>query len=193
MTPKIPPTQDISLIQKAQNGSTEACAILLTQYTPLIRAMAHKLKSPDMTQQETNDMIEEGRSAFLKALSTYQTSQEQVSLGLYAKRCIRNRYISFLRRRNTQKKRDAAVEHPPKQADNLTPSALLVSDMQGKSHSKMLQSLLTPLEFKVYYMRFDMQMKPKDIATSLQVDAKTVYNAICRIKIKVKSLHQEGI
>jgi DNA-directed RNA polymerase specialized sigma subunit len=89
-----PDTSVRDLVLQAQAGSREACLALTAKYRPLLDASVARFGASEMTDQERADMREEAEPVFLSAVSTYDTEQEGVDLGLYAKICLRNGLVS---------------------------------------------------------------------------------------------------
>ena len=86
-----------SLIRSAQQNDDVAFEALLSRYTPLIESMTLQFASD--AGQDREDLRQEAILGFYKALMRFDTEQKEVQFGLFAKECIRNRLISYMRTR----------------------------------------------------------------------------------------------
>ena len=92
----------LSLLTQAKEGSVESYQLLRLRYRPLIDASVSRFTTDVMTLQEKEDLREEAERIFLNAVSTYDTEQEAVDFGLYAKICLRNGLVSEVRSLNVR-------------------------------------------------------------------------------------------
>ena len=84
----------ISLITRSRDGDENAFSDLTLQYRPLIESMSHRfLKKNDDEPVSMDDVMQEATLAFYSAVCSYDVDS-QVTFGLYAKICIRNRLVS---------------------------------------------------------------------------------------------------
>ena len=73
------------LLLQAQAGSREAYLALHSKYRPLLESSVARFGTSEMTLQEKADMREEAERVFLGAITSYDTEQDAVDFGLYAK------------------------------------------------------------------------------------------------------------
>ena len=96
-------------IEKAADGSEESLNFLLNKYKPLIDAEVSRYTAEGMNNQDVADLRQEAAIAFCNAVCNYDDSLGGVEFGLYAKICISNSLVSFLRVYNRRgKKGDCA-------------------------------------------------------------------------------------
>lgn len=174
------------LILAVKNGDKLAFEQLLGQYEPLIEAECVSVisKFPDFSG-DAEEMRQEARLALYNAALTYK--EGKVTFGLYAKICINNRLISYLRKLRTAKKRQAQI-------DARTPSVVgrdggMMSALRGddvRDLDKLFDELTSPYEKQAFLMYFD-NMSYADIAAALGKSVKSVANAIARAKAKIKA------
>lgn len=144
---------------------------LLVKYSRLIEASAARYSAMSKRNDDYDDIKQVASLAFIKACETYREDRG-VTLGLYAKICIGNACISYLRKQN---KKTAPVIHPSPSADTEQKRDMLAEGL----------ILLSPLEKKVLLLRLDGQ----DLITigkNLGISRKSVDNALSRAKKKLK-------
>ena len=177
----------LNLILQAQGGSREAYLSLQAQYRPLIEASVVKYSADDMSRQDVSDLHEEAERVFLNALTTYDTEQDGVDFGLYAKICLRNGLISEVRRLNARRRLGVipldskdlfAVEDPAGNADEEERFRYLYFKIRDH---------LSDMENRVWWM-YVSGIEVKEIAQKMQKDEKSVHNAIYRIRKKLRVL-----
>lgn len=182
------------LIIAVRKGNQNAFVSLLEQYNPLIEASVSMFCSDDALSREKDDFRQEARVAFYNAVLTYDLNQTDVELGLYAKICICNALISQIR----LTKRISA--EPCEISDNLLadefsadPSSKLLEEERLKSLLGIIRNALSKYEYKVWELYFSGR-STAEIASILGTDAKSISNAIYRIRVKLKAtLNQERI
>lgn len=168
-----------SLIALARDGDEDAFALLTEKYKPLLVSMAAKYyDKSDKTLHNVDDFLQEATIAFYSALSTYK-SDGDVTFGLYAKICIRNKLVSMLRKTSEKRRRINTVQ-------GSDPIGRMVERESLKQREKQVSSLLSELEKNVLSLYFQ-GMSYADIAKTLGKTTKTVDNALCRIKRKVRN------
>ena len=86
-----------SLISLARSGNEDAFSELAEIYTPLLQSMAgnyFEKNTSDALGYE--DFLQEARLALFSAVGSFEDGKN-VTFGLYAKICVRNRLVSLLR------------------------------------------------------------------------------------------------
>ncbi len=175
-----------SLILAVKNGDRLAFEQLLESYAPLIESECVSVlsKFPDFSG-EAEEIKQESRLALYDAAMSYK--EGEVTFGLYAKICIHNRLISYLRKLRTARKRQAKIASRP-QANTGREQGMrgvFYSD-DTDSLQKLFDKLTSPYEKKAFLMYLD-NMSYGDIATTLGKSVKSVANAIARAKAKIKA------
>lgn len=168
-----------------KNGEKTAFEELLGRYEPLILSEVTKViaKCPDLSG-EAEEMRQEGRLALFDARASF-TEGEGVTFGLYAKVCVHNRLISYLRKFLSRKRREehAAAELTEKGAS--AAEELAVAYEESERLRRFVSSSLTALEQKVLLLYIE-KKSYKEIAEILGRDEKAVDNALSRAKSKIK-------
>jgi RNA polymerase sporulation-specific sigma factor len=172
-------------LSAVKSGDKAAFEELLAAYEPLILSESASLvaKFPEFRSEE-EEMRQEARLALYDAAMTYNESGK-VTFGLYAKICIHNRLISYVRKLNSAKRRRA---RSPKNSEGAAQSSAETSVLElsrGSELDKLLSSVTSSYERRVFNMYLQ-KMSYADIAASLNKNEKSVANAICRVKQKLK-------
>lgn len=173
----------ISLITRSRDGDENAFSDLTSQYRPLIESMSHRfLKKSDDEAFSMDDVMQEATLAFYSAVCTYDMNS-QVTFGLYAKICIRNRLVSMQRAFYAKKKK----RKPREKTVSQDPVNRLLDKENTEQLEKMIGAVLSKLEMRVF--RVYVQKKTyAEMADELGISVKSVDNAIFRIKTKLKRL-----
>ena len=181
------------LIEAAQNGVQEAFVELKTLYRPLLESQITKHKAPDMAMQDVEDMRQEALITFCNSVCSYRREPDGVEFGLYAKICIENGLASFMRSYNRRQNRAAmplsfAVERVGSVID---PLQALVDKENAADLVREIKNNLSDYENRVWWLYIS-GLSVSEIASQLGVsDAKSVSNAIYRIRKKLRSLISE--
>jgi len=175
-----------SLLDRAKKGSSEAYQLLRFRYRPLLEASVFRFLTDSMTLQEKEDLKEEAERIFLTAISTYDTEQDAVDFGLYAKICLRNGLVSEMRSLYSRRRLDivSMAEELPTEED---PTRHVLEDERFRKLSEMITSHLSPFENSVWW-RFVSGADVKEIARQIGRDERSVHNAIYRIRKKLRLL-----
>ncbi len=180
-----------NLISAVKSGDDDACAELLRRYAPLIDTSVIGALSlmTGATRTDEEELRQEAVIKLYQSAIKYDPSVSDVSFGLYAKICIKNRMISLIRRHGgvslvgDDEALDEALEAP----HGSDPSELLLLTESEKELDYKIKALLSPLEYEVYDLYAD-GAKPAMIAETLGVSGKTVENALYRMRGKLSRL-----
>lgn len=180
----------IGLIQAAKAGDQSAFEALLEQYVPLIDSMTERFGGSFRSEQDKEDLRQEAIICFYRAMMRFDTEQEKVRFGLYAKECIRNGLISSLR---VLKKHehvvlwdgeshlDAAVE------PNEDPASEILEDEAYLEVSRQICNALSPYENRIWWL-YLAGRTAKEIASLTGREERSVQNAIYRIRKKLRTI-----
>ena len=163
------------LIMLCRNHNDDAFDQLVQRYTPMIRKVVSGF---DATGYDTDELFAEGCVALHIAAQRYDLQQEEVTFGLYARICVRNRILDMLRRAdNEQTVSELDVEQMTDEdsvedrlADREIFDRLLVS----------ARNLLSDYEYRVLLLHIQ-GYKTSAIAAMLDRSAKSVDNAKFRL------------
>jgi RNA polymerase sigma factor (sigma-70 family) len=181
----------IDLINLAGNGMQDAFDKLKDLYKPLMESQIHKHAVTEMSMQDVDDMRQEALLHFCNAVCSYDCSSESVDFGLYAKICISNGLVSFVRsyyRRHKKKILSLESEGfgdkmPYVYADMLQS---IVEKEQLTSLVDTIRASLSDYENKIWWL-YVSGMSISEISEKLGgVGTKSISNAVYRIRKKLR-------
>lgn len=180
-----------ALIRKAAEGDQTAFDSLNDKYRPLIESQTKKHGLPEMTEQDIEDMRQEALIAFCNSVCSYDCEIEDVEFGLYAKICIDNALITFVRTYMRRVKKDRiAVENERRKNDVLRsydPLQAMVDKENMSELVRVIRNRLSDYENKVWWL-YVSGMSVSDISKELgDTEPKSVSNAIYRIRKKLRA------
>lgn len=174
----------------AKHGDKDAFGRLLEAYSPLMSSLANQFYSDDISADAgIDDLMQEASIALYNAVMSY-TEGKNTTFGLYAKICIKNRLISFLRRLCANKP-NFEVEELEKLIDSSvmpktdSPLDLLISEEDVEQLQKKIRAILTDYEYSVFTLIVK-GAAVSEAAAILNVGEKSVTNAMARAKNKLK-------
>lgn len=180
--------QLLDTLLQAKQGDQAAFTQLAQQYHPLLSSLVSaSIGEIPHASSDYEDLYQEALILFYRALSSYDTEQEDVEFGLYAKICIHNglkTQIKKLQRRiplmplETEEKIEMPKERPEDRLIETENYQTLCTD---------ISATLTPYENRVWWLYLSGRTA-KEIATLLQKDEKSVQNAIFRIRRKLRTV-----
>ena len=178
-----------ALILDVRGGDQNAFDTLLDQYRPLIDASVARFSSDESFSLYCEDLKQEASVVFYNSILAYDLEQNEVEFGLFAKICIYNALVSFLR---ALKRRSAEpVAEIPQNLitvqDFEDPSARMLEQERLKSLYAVIRKNLSELEYKVWQLYISGR-SAAEIAALLSTDEKSVNNAIYRIRKKLREV-----
>ena len=183
-----PITKD--LIRLAQADDQDAFEKLIDCYTPLIEAMTNQFCPISFSSQDREDLHQEALLAFCSAIAHYRTEIGEAPFGAFAKVCIQNRLISYLR---TLKKRETVLpleDHEAllsEQGTEKDPADQLVQEEAYLALYRSVRATLSDYENRVWWLYLSGQTA-KEVALALGSDEKSIQNAIYRIRRKLRQI-----
>ncbi len=189
-TPRIPDPSLRELLLQAQAGSREAYLALCAKYRPLLESSVARFGASEMTMQERADMREEAERVFLGAISSFDTEQDAVDFGLYAKICLRNGLVSAWRHLNALRRvSPVPLEESMGEIGRMTggedPSEGFVEDENFRQLCRTVRGHLSDFENRVWW-QYVTGVSVSEIARGLGRDERSVHNAIYRIRRKLR-------
>ena len=176
-------------LEAVKNGDKTAFNGLSERFLPLIKKEAgNAVSRSDELKEHFDEIKQEALMALYDAALSYN-GDKGVTFGLYAKICIHNRIISYVRKifsqiRKAEKNRLAAEDSLKK---NDAPEELILALEQNKELKRFLSENLSSLEKKVFSLYLE-KKSYAEIAKALGKEEKTVDNAIFRVKTKIKKI-----
>ena len=190
-------TQELDIkssIELVRKGKQEAFLDLRNKYDPLLKSQVAKHSFPEMTGQDIEDMRQEALVVFYNAICHFEYSEDGVDFGLYAKICLENGLNSFVRsylRRRQREVQTLNLELGFVAERNYDPLQSIVDKENMSDMVDQIARLLSDYENRVWWM-YVSGMQASEIAQNIGgVDAKSVSNAIYRIRKKLRTVFSE--
>lgn len=175
------------LIARVQGGDQDALEALRGKYLPLIESSAYRFYRDDMSAQDREDIAEEALINFCNAVYSYELSLEGVEFGLYAKICIDNGLVSFMRSFDRRKRiLEVSLSEIDGEGDKAHRDMLdiLADREQAVILAKRISERLSKYENRVWWL-YVSGLTVRDIALRISAEPKSVSNAIFRIRRKL--------
>lgn len=190
--------KDGKLVRLAQSGDNDAMEQLCAEYKDTVRMLARPYF---LIGADRDDLIQEGMIGLYKAVRDYEPGHD-MSFRSFAELCIvrqiitaikqatrkkhvpLNTYISFYKATDDENERTLIDTMPAARTDN--PEELIISRESMTDMTKMLDTMLTPLEKDVLELFLEGHSY-QEIAAALGRRPKTVDNALQRIKKKLEA------
>ena len=159
-----------------------------SKYAPLIESQISRHSLDDMTAQDIVDIREESLVIFCNAVCNYDPSSG-VEFGLYAKICIENGLISFVRSYSRRKKRSVLpLERAEGSGDIPNFLQSIVDEESAADLVRTIRAKLSNYENRVWWM-YVSGVSVSEISMALDgADTKSVSNAVYRIRKKLKGV-----
>ena len=184
---------DVSdLVFRAQTGCQEAFNCLRDAYRPLIESCIKKRAVCGMNYQDLEELQQEALIGFYRAVCTYDSSYQGVEFGLYAKICVDNSLLSYLRVYNREQRGNTLPLEPDKDAyaDIDLGEDFLGSLIERESEAELVHKIkncLSDYENRIWW-HYVSGTRVQDIAIIVGSDSKSVSNAIYRIRKKLRAI-----
>jgi RNA polymerase sporulation-specific sigma factor len=197
--------EDLQLVLKARNGSTQAMDQLMRRYTSFVRL---KASSYFLAGGDSEDLIQEGLVGLYKAVRDFRPEKE-TSFRSFAELCVTRQIITAIktatRFKHSPLNTYVSFSHTPAGQDgdgDVTlgdalpgpavndPSVRVISTEELQSLVGCLSTTLSPLEadaLRLYLEGFSYEQ----MAEELGCDTKTIDNALQRVKRKIL-VHQDS-
>lgn len=168
-------TDIVTLIKRCREYDDDAFDKLLRRYTPMMRKVVSSFSS---TSYDSSEMFSEACVALHTAALRYDLEQGNVTFGLYARICIRNRLVDLLRL--SEQKNSIAKCDIETLADDDTPESELVERERVDNILGSARLLLSDYEYNVLILHIQ-GYKTSAIAGMLCRTPKSVDNAKSRL------------
>jgi RNA polymerase sporulation-specific sigma factor len=198
--------EDLQLVIRARNGDTKAMDTLIRRYTGFVRL---KSSSYFLAGGDSEDLIQEGLIGLYKAVRDFRSDKE-TSFRSFAELCITrqiitaiktatrfkhaplNTYVSFSQTPAGQESEggDCTLGDALPGPGVDEPSIMVISTEELQSLVFCLGTGLSPLEADALRLYLE-GSSYEEMADRLEVDTKTIDNALQRVKRKILQ-HQES-
>lgn len=177
---------DMNDVALARGGDADAFGRLMAEYSPLMLSLCARFYGDGVYGVGLDDLMQEASIAFYQAVCTYSDSKH-TTFGLYAKICMKNALSSYMRKNPALESALPELEGVDTPSDEQGPLEHVISQEDLQLLKKRIRSLLTEYEHKIFVLNVSGK-SAKEIAAELGVDEKSVYNAVARVKKKLKRL-----
>lgn len=182
---------DNELIELANSGNDDAYSVLVGRYIILVRSC---VKSYFSDSHEFDDLMQEGLIGLVNAIKSYDCSCS-ASFSTFAHLCIDRNIVSAIRKSLRKKQIPSSmlvfIDDEP-QLDNrassqssINPESRVIDAESYEQRIKFIFSRLSKTEQKVLKLYLHGKTY-EQIAKSLNISTKSVGNALCRIRSKLK-------
>lgn len=174
----------IQALSALQNGDTGSFTLIRDRYEALLSSMVNKCLTVYHYDAEYDDLMQEAALALYSAAQSFDLSQSEVTFGLYAKICVRNRLISAGRKLKRQKKNRSAAElsqYSPDRSQKRSAEFARFGDL-----SQLIDRALSDFEKSVLTLYLQ-GCSYSEMAQALDRSEKSIDNAICRMKRKLRA------
>ena len=179
------------LIFQARAGDDMAFGLLCEQYKNLLDSMSRRYfdicSLEYASSDDFDDFYQEARMALYNAIIRYDTDNQNVTFGAFAKVCVRNRLVSYVRRVKSKKRHmgneDAGA------ADGSSVQDTVVRRELGEKLISAADSTLSRYERKIFSYYIEGR-RTNEISLLVGKDVKSINNAIYRIRSKLKKTVQ---
>ena len=158
-------------------------------YLPLIDSLTKiNLRRFSLSESEADDLRQEAAIALYNAAKAYEADQ-QVPFGAYAKVCLQNRMVSYIRSFRKIVPTEPLPENDTELSElsDVTPEQFVLNKESLSTLNRQIESILTPFEKSVFDLYVE-STSYEDMARALAKPRKSIDNAICRIKAKLRKL-----
>ena len=175
----------LALLLRIRDGEDEAFALLASKFDGMTAGLVRAF-SAGLCEADGRELSQEARLALYRAACTYKPSTD-VTFGLYARVCVRNALISFLRRRTVPDGVSFCDLDALLLLDEREPLGSLVEEEQLAELTARIGTVLSSYEQSVFLLLVEGEKNGK-IAEILGKSEKSVANAVFRIQAKLRAL-----
>ncbi|MCL2633179.1 MAG: sigma-70 family RNA polymerase sigma factor [Oscillospiraceae bacterium] len=157
---------------------------LISQYMPIVKIIANKIKQKSSDTVDTDDLVSEGILGLLSAIRTY--NEEKGSFQAYANACITNKIrTAAFGRKNSRlsSNEEFDVTQTP---DKLLTEEFIIEKESESEIAVWLSETLSETELRVFTLYLN-SYSYTAIAEKLSISVKSVDNALSRARGKLRS------
>lgn len=180
---------DETLISLLRNGNNKAFDVLAERYGTVVKKSACSYYADALTSE---DWFQEGMIGFFRAVKTFD-SDRQASFATYASVCIRSRLNSVWRSSNSS--RNAPLNESVELNDDSLPSVSSPEDdyINNEQYRFVVNDFFEQLsaterDVLICYLS---GFSYGETAEKLDINEKSVDNALCRVRTKLKKAFQK--
>ena len=180
-------SSDEELAFFSRNGKEEATAILIVRYLDVIGTIASRFAANGF---EHDDFVQEGMIGFLNAVRSYR-EERGCRFNTYARVCVLNRLKSAVEFAQTGKYSllsgaEELCKAEGKADTSVDPEMLVLGQETVEWFSREMGESLSVRERRIFLLYLE-GYDPAQIAEYLTLSAKSVYNALGRVRKKLRA------
>ena len=175
----------VSLLARVRTGEDEAFSLLASRFAGMTEGLARSF-SRGLCEADGRELLQEAQLALYRAAHTYRDS-DAVTFGLYARICVRNALISYLRRLRLPSGVSLCSFDPLLPLEEREPVAPLLEAEQVAHLVANAMKALSAYEQSVFTLLVEGEEIPS-IADALGKSEKSVKNAVFRVQTKLRAL-----
>ena len=175
----------MSLLARVRMGEDEAFSLLASRFAGMTEGLVRSF-SRGLCEADGRELSQEAQVALYRAAHAYKAS-DAVTFGLYARVCVRNALISYLRRRKLPDGVSLCSFDPLLPLEEREPVAPLLEAEQLAALVAGAMRALSPYEQSVFTLLVEGEEIPS-IAERLGKSEKSVKNAVFRVQTKLRAL-----
>ncbi len=171
-------------IEQARQGDEASLAAIIARLLPCIHVQAAKASCPGL---DTEDAVQEGIIALFRAVQRY-SFEKNASFETYATQCVVNA-LADAQKAAKRKKHSPLNESVPLEQDTALsagPEEIAIQNEEYHLAMHKIHTRLSAFEKEVFLLFLD-GYSYSAIAQKLEKPAKTVANAMMRVRRKMKS------
>ena len=189
----------VELLEKAKNGDNKSLDELLVNFKPMASSIA---RGYFLVGGDEEDLVQEGMIGLYKAIEGYN-EKSKTTFSTFAYLCIK-RQVQGAVRTSLRKERAKLNDYLPITnqgmialedtnsgiyllSDELNPEESFIEREEKKELSNIIKKELSEFEFNVLFLYLK-GFSISDISQKISKDAKSVSNAIARIKQKLQNV-----
>ena len=175
----------MSLLARVRMGEDEAFSLLASRFAGMTEGLVRSF-SRGLCEADGSELSQEAQVALYRAAHAYKES-EAVTFGLYARVCVRNALISYLRRRKLPEGVSLCSLDPLLPLEGGEPVLPLLEAEQLALLVAQAMKKLSQYEQSVFTLLLEGD-SPSCIAKTLGKSEKSVQNAVFRVQTKLRAL-----
>ena len=183
--------KEIELILAFRQGNEKAFLQLCDKYNALLDSLSNRYYSICLDNGEKEDFLQESKIALCDAALGFDVENSKVTFGAYAKVCVRNRLVSYLRKCKAKKRQSNNFAIATEEADEASFEQIELREFEQQL-TEQERKLLSGFENKVFD-KLVLKMSAEEISVSLGKSVKSVNNAIYRARKKLRKTRNEQI
>ena len=171
---------------------SQAFSELLAEYEPLVQSAVFRYGAA-LSDFDRDDLYQVATIALHRAALNYDLEQNEVSFGLFAKVCVTNALITYVKKLGHSDEAEASDPESVNMSQGEgDPAQRLMDEEAAQLLHARIRTLLSPFENRVWSL-YTTGYSAKEIAAALGKEHHSIENAVYRIRQKLrKNLRWRG-